>query len=93
MRDNGVFFIRSRTPRDWRFGKGIEVEKNGYVLDRVETGEQNLLNVFYEPDELEDLITTYLAKLRKFQRLHVDYDNPQNGITVNNTEVIFGGRV
>ncbi|MDH4064151.1 MAG: class I SAM-dependent methyltransferase, partial [Acidobacteriota bacterium] len=45
--ESGVFFLRARTPRDWRYGKGVQVESNGFVLSGSETGEAGLLNVFY----------------------------------------------
>lgn len=49
--------------------------------------------IFYESDELEALSTTHLDKLHDFQRLHVNYDNTQNGVVVKNANVVLWGRM
>lgn len=91
IRIGGRFYLRSRLLDDWRFGRGQEVERNGFQLDCSETGERGLLNVFYTVDELRELITTHLGPLEGLQSLLVRYDNPQNGITISNSEVVLWG--
>jgi len=90
--DGGLFFIRSRTCRDYRFGRGREVEHNGFILECTETGEKDMLNVFYEPDELTKIIYDTLGVLSDCKKLHVRYENLQNGLIIANDDVIIWGR-
>ncbi len=92
LRPGGVFYIRSRLVDDWRFGRGTEVEPNGYQLTCSETGERGLLNVFYSADELSDLLATHGNRLDGIQRLSVRYDNPQGGMIIGNSDVVIWGR-
>jgi SAM-dependent methyltransferase len=92
LRPDGVLFMSTRVPEDWRWGRGKEEEPGGYRLDCHETGEYGLLNVFYSADELSELVCTHFGELRQAQRLFVTYDNPQNGIVVRNADVVIWGR-
>jgi SAM-dependent methyltransferase len=92
LRPAGVFYLRSRLPDDWRFGRGEAVERNGFVLSCTETGEQGLLNVFYSVDELRSLVTAAPSSLDLTQCLRVYYENPQQGVTIANSEVVMWGR-
>jgi SAM-dependent methyltransferase len=92
IRLGGMFYIRSRLPDDWRWGRGQEEEPGGFRLNRQETGECGLLNVFYAVDELSALIREHFGELQGLQRLHVAYDNPQGGIVVRNSDVVIWGR-
>jgi SAM-dependent methyltransferase len=88
----GLFFLRSRTSRDWRYGRGREVERNGFVLECSETGEEGLLNVFYDADELGAVVEAALGQLRYRQVLKTRYDNIQSGVVITNDEVVIWGR-
>ena len=92
LRKGGLYFMRSRTCEDWRYGRGREVERNGFVLECGETGEKGLLNVFYEEDELIEMIKSSIGELNHRQILKVRYENPQNGIIVCNDEIVIWGR-
>lgn len=92
IQPGAYFYIRSRLPDDWRFGKGVEVERNGFRLTCAETGERGLLNVFYSSEELCDLITTRIGELSARKCLRVRFDNPQGGAIINNSEVVIWGR-
>lgn len=92
MRPGGVLFLRTRTPEDWRYGRGTEEEPGGYRLDCHETGEHGLLNVFYAVEELSALVREHFGELQNPLRLLVTYDNPQSGIVVRNADVVIWGR-
>jgi SAM-dependent methyltransferase len=89
---DGVLFISTRLPEDWRFGRGQEEEPGGFRLDCHETGEYGSLNVFYRADELSGLLVEHFGELRHPQRLFVTTDNPQSGIVVRNADVVIWGR-
>lgn len=93
LKSGGLFFIRSRTRQDWRYGRGREVAPHAFILDCTETGEHGLLNVFYDPDELVALITSGLGTLERPQILRTRYENPQMGAIVTNDEVVIWGRL
>jgi SAM-dependent methyltransferase len=93
LRPGGLFYIRSRLPEDWRWGRGTPEGPSAFRLDCRETGEFGLLNVFYTADELWGLIVQHLGELRPVQRLHATYDNPQGGVVVRNVDIVFWGRL
>jgi len=92
IKPGGLFYLRFRTPGDWRFGRGKEVERNGFVLECTETGENGLLNVFYEEQEMMNLLATHIGDLQGRQVLKIHYENTQSGITVANDEIVIWGR-
>jgi SAM-dependent methyltransferase len=92
LKQRGLFFLRSRTCEDWRYGRGREVERNGFVLECTETGEKGLLNVFYRANELADVLATSIGELHDRRILTVHYDNPQNGVIIGNDDVVIWGR-
>ena len=93
IRREGLLFVSARVPEDWRWGRGTEEEPGGFRLDCRETGEYDLLNVFYNADELCTLIRENFGELRQMQRLLLTYDNPQGGLVVRNAEVVVWGRL
>jgi SAM-dependent methyltransferase len=92
IRPGGLFYIRSRLPEDWRWGRGTPEGPGAFRLQCRETGEYGLLNVFYTADELWELICGQLGELRPAQRLHATYDNPQHGVVVRNADIVIWGR-
>jgi SAM-dependent methyltransferase len=90
--DGGLFYLRSRLLTDWRFGRGEEVERNGYRLNCTETGEYGLLNVFYSVDELITLLQAKPSPLSRIDCFRVMFENPQRGVTVANSDVVIWGR-
>ncbi|MFZ1906447.1 MAG: class I SAM-dependent methyltransferase [Steroidobacteraceae bacterium] len=93
IRPGGLFYIRSRLPEDWRWGRGQPQGAGAFRLECHETGEYGLLSVFYTADELWDLIVSNLGPLHPVQRLHATFDNPQGGVVVRNADVVFWGRM
>lgn len=92
LRKGGLFYLRSRTYLDWRYGRGREVEPNGFILECMETGERGLLNVFYGADELTNEIEASIGELHDRHVLKVHYENPQRGVIIGNDDVVIWGR-
>ncbi len=92
LKRGGQFFLSSRTCEDWRYGRGREVERNGFVLECTETGEKGLLNVFYEEDELIEMIEATIGELHDRRILKVHYENPEGGVVIGNDDVVIWGR-
>lgn len=92
IRCGGMFYIRSRLPEDWRWGRGREEELGGFRLNCRETGELGLLNVFYAADDLMALIQEHLGVLDGVQQLRSVCDNPQGGVVVRNADHVIWGR-
>jgi len=92
LKAGGLFYIRSRLPEDWRWGRGEPEGPGAFRLQCRETGEYGLLNVFYTADELWQLLVVHLGELRPVQRLRAMFDNPQNGVVVHNADIVFWGR-
>ena len=83
-------FVRTRTPRDYRCGKGA-LEADGWRLATPETGEEGLFNRFYEAGELSALLTETVGFAEEV-RLSVRFDNPQGGrIVEGNDDVVLWG--
>jgi SAM-dependent methyltransferase len=89
----GLFLLIARLPQDWRWGRGAQEEPGGFRLECRETGEYGLLNVFYDEDELLNLIDEHFGVLERRHKLRSMYENLQNGIVVRNEEVVVWGRV
>lgn len=85
--------FKFRTPEDWRYGKGVEIEKNTFQLDVWETGEEGLTMAFYEPDDLCTLIDHTLGPLHDRVVLLESHENIQNGLHIDNRDVIVWGRI
>ena len=85
-------FVRTRAIDDYRYGRGVEEEPDGYRLATPETGEAGLFNLFYRPAGLVDRLTRTLS-LEEPTILTCRFDNVQAGRPVpNNSDVIVWGR-
>jgi len=93
IRPGGLFYIRSRLPEDWRWGRGTPEGPGAFRLQCHETGEYGVLNVFYSAEELWQLIVSRLGELHPVQRLRAMFDNPQNGVVVRNDDIVIWGRM
>lgn len=94
MTPGGSFFLRMRTIGDYRYGRGRQIERNGFVLEISETGENGLINVFYHQYELVDMLREHLqAKMDSLKVLQLSFDNIQNDVLVTNQEVVIWGKV
>lgn len=90
----GKFFVRSRTFGDYRYGRGEEVERNGFILKIAETGEKGLLNVFYQEHEMVNLLVDCLGcEISSLNVFRAEFDNIQQGRLINNSDVIIWGTI
>ena len=86
-------FVRTRLVDDYRCGKGVEEEPNGWRLATPETGEEGLFNLFYTPRGLVELLEADLG-LVEVTALKVSFDNVQNGVLVApNSDLVVWGAV
>jgi SAM-dependent methyltransferase len=91
---NGAYiFLRVRGIKDYRYGRGEMVERNGFILNIKETGEFGFLNVFYYEYELVNLLRGKLGlEESSLQLFSVDNLNLQNGVPVHNSDIVIWGR-
>ncbi|MBI4965621.1 MAG: class I SAM-dependent methyltransferase [Desulfomonile tiedjei] len=93
LRAGAYVFLRARTVRDFRYGRGQQIDKNAFLLNTEETGEKGLVNVFYHDHELVEMLQRRLAlDVTTAGILHVDYQNLQQGMLISNSDVVIWGR-
>lgn len=86
-------FVRTRLVDDYRYGRGVEEEPDGFRLATPETGEAGLFNRFYTAAGLVELLDETLA-LRDRAELAIRFDNVQAGRRVpGNSDLVVWGRV
>ena len=84
-------FVRTRLVDDYRYGRGVLEEPDGYRLATPETGEAGLFNRFYTVDGLTSLLAETLG-LQDPTALTCRFDNIQAGRLVpGNSDVIIWG--
>jgi len=89
-----LVFLRTRNTRDYRYQRGEEIERNGFYLAETETGEKGLLNVFYDEWEMVDMLRENLKlDMNTAEVLRVDFQNPQQGVVVDNSDIIIWGQI
>jgi len=90
IKSNIPFFIRFREIDDYRNNKGEIVEPNSIIIKNGVTGEDGVFCKFYDTNEMVEILKQELD-LREFQSMHIKYDNIQNDIKVNNSDVVIWG--
>lgn len=89
---NAEVFVRTRLIDDYRYGRGEQVEADGFTLATPETGEAGLFNLFYAEAGLVELLTGVLG-LREVETLRVRFDNVQSGKRVpGNSDLVVWGK-
>jgi SAM-dependent methyltransferase len=84
-------FVRTRLIDDYRYGKGVEEEPNGWRMTTTETGEAGLFNLFYTEDGLVRRLVDELGLIDP-TALKVSFDNIQNGVLVSpNSDLVVWG--
>ena len=85
-------FVRTRLVDDYRYGRGVEEEPNGFRLATPETGEAGLFNRFYTKDGLIALLEQTIGLVDRTE-LTVRFDNVQAGQLVpGNSDLVVWGR-
>lgn len=86
-------FVRTRLIDDYRRGRGVEEEPNGWRLATPETGEAGLFNLFYTEESLVSRLVEDLG-LTEPTALKIKFDNIQNGVRVEpNSDLVVWGVV
>jgi SAM-dependent methyltransferase len=85
--------VKLRTVEDWRYGRGDLVEADTFRLTVTETGEAGAVMAFYTPEGIQEILETHLGPLTDVQRLLERHDNVQNGVHVENRDVVVWGRL
>lgn len=84
-------FVRTRLTDDYRYGRGVEEEPDGFRLETPETGEAGLFNLFYTPVGLTGLLASTLG-LDAPTVLTCRFDNIQAGQDIpDNSDIIVWG--
>ena len=93
LNTNIPFYIRVRTPKDFRFGLGEKIAYNSYALPvDVITGEGGATITFYYEHEILDILKKYL-KLKDYKIFHLDNQNEHNGEVVLNSDIVIWGTI
>lgn len=90
----GIIFISIRGVDDYRYGRGREVESNGFLLDTPETGEAGLLNVFYHEHEVVSMLHRHIGVDPAALRIiYMSYDSLMGDVIVRaDRHIVFWGR-
>jgi len=92
IKENVPFFIRFREIDDFRNNKGVIIGKNSIIMKNEVTAEDGLFCKFYEKNEMINILSEQL-NIRNFEMMDIRYDNIQNGIKVNNHDVVIWGEI
>ena len=88
LKKNGKLFIRTRLLSDYRYARGDEIGKNSFMLTEKETGEAGCVNTFFSDSGLVLKLKEFFS-FKDYVSLNVLFENPQNGRTVSNADVVF----
>jgi len=92
FKKNSKFFLRTRTQKDYRYGKGKEIEKDSFLMQDNTTGENGALCTCYSEYELIELLKKHL-NLTSFVISHLDNQNLQNNRLVLNSDIVIWGTI
>jgi SAM-dependent methyltransferase len=92
LKENGLLFLRFRTPKDYRYGKGERLGSQTFRFDFNETGELNCINTFFKEHEMIELLNKYF-KLDRMQLFRIEFDNIQQDTMIHNSDVIVWANI
>jgi hypothetical protein len=92
LRDGSMLFLTVRTPRDGRFGRGRKLADNCFQLDFAESGELGCTVSFFDEAAILALLARFF-RLEQPQVSRQEYENPQNGTLLLNSDLTVWGRV
>jgi len=93
IKNNIPFYIRVRTPKDFRFGLGVKQPDNSFLLpENVITGEGNTAITFYTQTEIIKILEKHL-NLREFKVFQLDNQNDHNGEIILNSDMVIWGTI
>ena len=88
LKKNGLLFIRLRSPKDYRNGKGKRLDTRTYQMESNETNESGCLNTFYNEAEATQLIGSFL-KYSKLKLYTCDFSINIGSQFVFNSDIIL----
>ena len=88
---DALFFLRFRTPEDYRYGKGKSVGHDAFILENGVTGEDGAFCRFYQLERMQELLKKQLGAA-DMTTLRVSYENIQNDTVVKNDDVVIWGK-
>lgn len=86
------FFLRARSVRDYRYGKGKQVNSNSFILDDPYVGEQDCLCTCYQDYELVELLEKHL-NLYDFELLTSENINTKDSMFIKDSDIIIYGKI
>lgn len=93
LKPGAYVYFRFRTPNDWRYGKGDEIERNTFRLTISESNEFGNTMAFFEPDEIVEIVESQLGVLNNRVVLHDFHENIQKGLHTANDDVVIWGQL
>jgi SAM-dependent methyltransferase len=92
LNDNGLFFLRFRSPEDYRYGKGEKIGHQTFRFNFDTTGEKNCINTFFFGEELLGLLNQYF-KLENIVNVKNHFENIQDDQLINNSDTIIWANI
>ena len=90
--EKGLLFIRFRSYRDFRYGRGEDLGRGCYkTLDDL-TSEKGAINCFYSEVEMVDLLRKYL-NLKNYYLFHIDFENLAKDKIILNSDIVIWGEI
>jgi len=90
--NKGILFIRFRSLRDFRYGRGEDLGSNCYRCSDDLTGEKGAINCFYSEVEMVDLLRKYL-NLKNYKLFHIDFENLAGDKIILNSDIVIWGEI
>ena len=94
-KENAYFFIRFRTPKDFRYGLGRRIGENSYQINSTDdtTGEAGAMNTFYRESEMLKILEQYI-NIKDYKVFNIDFENQiANGDTILNSDIVIWGTI
>lgn len=92
MKPGSRFYLRMRTPEDYRWGKGNALSDRSWRLTTSVTGELDCIVTFYRQEDFAAILSSLWKPVRATW-CRCRYDNPQDNALVANDDFIVWGEV
>ncbi|OCX43555.1 flaz protein [Campylobacter ornithocola] len=94
-KENALFFLRTRSIKDYRYGYGEKIAHNSFkIIDDDTTGELGCINTLYQEYELVEILKEYL-NLYDFKVLTYENTNimGEDERLVNDSDIVIYGKI
>ncbi|MBZ7939695.1 class I SAM-dependent methyltransferase [Campylobacter sp. W0014] len=93
-KDNALFFLRTRSIKDFRYGFGEKIAHNTFKITNDDTtGELGCINTLYQEYELVEYLKDYL-NLYDFKVLNYEANNiMKNDINILDSDIVIYGKI